>query len=106
MADFFFLEITNLFQLLEEQREEAKRSRALNLSHAQRARFPRRSVLYFRNLTKYNKQPAQADMAFAVFQLSIGVPEAEIAADLDTNYLSSDPNPKVDPVVKTIFGRQ
>jgi hypothetical protein len=32
-------------------------------------------------------------MAFAVFQLSIGMPEAEIAADLDTSYLSSDPNP-------------
>jgi RepB DNA-primase from phage plasmid len=91
MAQHFYLEIASQYELMEQERESARQARQ-NLSHAERMRLTRKPLSYFRELPKYDRQPAQADMAFAVFHLAAGFSEGEIAADLEADYLSSDPN--------------
>jgi hypothetical protein len=90
-SQHFYLETASRFELLEHEREEARQARQ-NLSHVERGRSVRKPLSYFRGLPKYDRQPAQADMAFAVFHLAVGLPESEIAADLEADYLSSNPN--------------
>lgn len=87
----FYLETASQFELLEHEREQARQARQ-KLPHAGGVRAIRKPLSYFRQLPKYDRQPAQADMAFAVFHLAVGLSEGEIAADLEAEYLSSDPN--------------
>ncbi len=93
-AAYLRLEMTKLYQLQEQERE------ARVVQHQTRpvpvSGHPAYSCLSlerFRNAAKFHDRPAAADLAFCIAALSLRMPEDAIAADLDTNYLSSDPNP-------------
>ena len=94
-AEAFGLEMTNRYQLQQEQNMRAIERRA-----EQQKRFPHTVVRYsklsverFRALPKYHDRPAAADMAFCISALSLEMPEDAIMRALDNDYLSRDPNP-------------
>jgi hypothetical protein len=88
------LEMTKLYQLQEQEREaRAVQHQARPVPVSGQPAYSCLSLERFRNAPKFHLRPAAADLAFCVAALSLRMPEDAIAADLDTNYLSSDPNP-------------
>lgn len=88
------LEVTRLYQLQELVRE--RRTAQLQsepVSASGKPAFSYLSLERFRNAAKFHDRPAAADIAFCVAAISLQMPDDAIAAALDTNYLSSDPNP-------------
>jgi hypothetical protein len=88
------LEVPKLHQLQEQERE----ARAVQLqskpsSVSGQPAYSCLSLERFRNAAKFHDRPAAADIAFCVAAISLRMPDDAIAAALDTNYLSSDPNP-------------
>lgn len=88
------LEVTKLYQLQEQEREA--RAAQLQSKPVSTIGLPAYSCLSlerFRNAAKFHDRPAAADIAFCVAAISLRMPDDAIAAALDTNYLSRDPNP-------------
>jgi hypothetical protein len=90
----FRLEVTKLYQLHEQERESrAVQHQARPVPASGQPAYSCLSLERFRNATKFHDRPAAADIAFCVAAISLRMPDDAIAAALDTNYLSSDPNP-------------
>jgi hypothetical protein len=88
------LEVTKLYQLNEQQREaRAAQHQARSVPASGQPAYSCLSLERFRNAAKFHDRPAAADIAFCVAAISLRMPDDAIAAALDTNYLSSDPNP-------------
>ena len=88
------LEVTKLYQLQEQEREtRAAQLQSKPASVAGQPAYSCLSLERFRNAAKFHDRPAAADIAFCVAAISLQMPDDAIAAALDTNYLSSDPNP-------------
>jgi len=88
------LEVTKLYQLNEQQREaRTAQHQARSVPASGQPAYSCLSLERFRNATKFHDRPAAADIAFCVAAISLRMPDDAIAAALDTNYLSSDPNP-------------
>lgn len=88
------LEVTKLYQLQEQEREaRAAQLQSKSASVSGQPAYSCLSLERFRNATKFHDRPAAADIAFCVAAISLRMPDDAIAAALDTNYLSSDPNP-------------
>ncbi len=88
------LEVTKLYQLNEQQREaRAAQHQARSVPASRQPAYSCLSLERFRNAAKFHDRPAAADIAFCVAAISLPMPDDAIAAALDTNYLSSDPNP-------------
>jgi hypothetical protein len=85
------LEVTKLYQLQKQEREAQHPSRPTVVSG--QPAYQCLSLERFRNAGKFRDRPAAADIAFCVAAISLRMPDDAIAAALDTNYLSSDPNP-------------
>lgn len=88
------LEVTKLYQLQEQERETRMvqiQSRPVSVSG--QPAYSCLSLERFRNAAKFHLRPAAADIAFCVAAISLRMPDDAIAAALDTNYLSRDPNP-------------
>lgn len=88
------LEVTKLYQLQEQERET--RTAHLQSKPAAVSGQPAYSCLSlerFRNAAKFQDRPAAADIAFCVAAISLRMPDDTIAAALESNYLSRDPNP-------------
>ena len=92
MAEILYMELTNHLQLQEEQQAQARAQIRERLSHARGREVQKRALSHYRNLPKYHGDPKSADIAFCVFNLALGISESELAADLDTNYLSRNPD--------------
>ncbi len=94
-AAFLRLELTMRFQLREQERQRHAAERAqLFASQHRGRRFSHLSLDRFRTSPRYSGRPAAADMAFCVAALSLAMPENEIVAALNADYLSRDPNPR------------
>jgi hypothetical protein len=90
----FRLEVTRLYQLHEQEREFRAVQHQVRLEPASgQPAYSYLSLDRFRNAAKFHDRPAAADIAFCVAAISLRMPDDAIAAALDTNYLSSDPNP-------------
>jgi hypothetical protein len=90
----FRLEVTRLYQLHEQEREFRAVQHQVRLEPASgQPAYSCLSLERFRNAAKFHDRPAAADIAFCVAAISLRMPDDAIAAALDTNYLSSDPNP-------------
>ena len=90
----FRLEVTKLYQLHEQQCEaRAAQHQSRPVPASGQPAYSCLSLGRFRNATKFHDRPAAADIAFCVAAISLRMPDDAIAAALDTNYLSSDPNP-------------
>jgi len=88
------LEVTKLYQLHEQQREaRTALHQARPVPASSPPAYQSLSLERFRNAAKFHDRPAAADIAFCVAAISLRMPDDAIAAALDTNYLSSDPNP-------------
>ena len=94
MADILYLELTNNLQLQDEQQAQARAQIRERHSHARGREVQKRPLSHYRDLPKYHGDPKSADMAFCVFNLALGISECELAADLETNYLSRNPDPR------------
>ena len=93
-AAYLRLEMTKLYQLQEQEREtSAAKHSASSIATAGRPSHSWLSLEHFRNAPKFHDRPAAADLAFCVAALSLRMPEDAIAATLDSQYLSRDPNP-------------
>lgn len=92
LAAMFHIEITKLLQLLDEQQAVARSEMRRRLSRGKGAEVEKRSLSHYRNLPKYHEDPKSADIAFCVFNLALGISEAELATELENNYLSSNPD--------------
>jgi hypothetical protein len=86
------MEITKHLQLLDEQQAQARQEMRQRLSRSSGREVAKRPLAHYRNLAKYHDDPKSADMAFCVFNLSRGISEAELAADLESHYLSRHPD--------------
>ena len=92
-AAYLRMEMTKLYQLLEQEREEcAVQHQARSAPVSGQPEYSCLSLERFRNAPKFHNRPASADLAYCIAALSLRMPEDAIAAALDTNYLSSDPN--------------
>ena len=88
------LEVTKLYQLHEQEREAHALQHSSRPAHISgRPAYSCLSLELFRNAAKFRDRPAAADIAFCVAAVSLRMPDDAIAAALETNYLSSDPNP-------------
>ena len=93
-AAYLRLEMTKLYQLQEQEREaRATKHSASSIATAGRSSHSWLSLERFRNAPKFHDRPAAADLAYCVAALSLRMPEDAIAATLDSQYLSRDPNP-------------
>jgi hypothetical protein len=90
-AAFLRLEMTQQFQLREQERE---RRIAQFLSDAGGRRSSHLSLERFRLSPRYAGRPASADIAFCVAAYSLAMPVVDIANALAADYLSRDPNPR------------
>jgi hypothetical protein len=88
----FHMEISKHLELLDEQHALAHERMGQRLSHARGREVRKRPLSHYRNLPKYHDDPKSADIAFCVFNLAMGISEAELAADLESHYLSRNPN--------------
>lgn len=94
-AAFTRLEMTKLYQLREQEREQ--RIALLQERSALTGtvgRFTHLSLDLFRTSSKYAGRPAAADIAFCLAATSLAMPETAIADTLSSAYLSRDPNPR------------
>jgi hypothetical protein len=90
----FRLEVTKLYQLHEQEREaRAVQHQPRPVPVSGQPAYSCLSLERFRNATKFHDRPAAADIAFCVAAISLRMPDDAIAATLEINYLSSDPNP-------------
>ena len=90
----FRLEVTKLYQLHEQERESrAVQHQPRPVPVSGQPAYSCLSLERFRNATKFHDRPAAADIAFCVAAISLRMPDDAIAATLEINYLSSDPNP-------------
>jgi hypothetical protein len=93
-AAYLRLEMTKLYQLQEQDREaRAVQHQARPVPVSGQPAYSWLSLERFRNAPKFHLRPAAADLAFCVAALSLRMPEDAIAATLDSQYLSRDPNP-------------
>ncbi len=93
-AALFRLGVTKLYQLHEQERESrAVKHQTRPESVSGQPAYSCLSLERFRNAGKFHDRPAAADIAFCVAAISLRMSDDAIAAALDTNYLSSDPNP-------------
>jgi len=93
-AAWLRLEVTKLYQLHEQERESrAVRHQARPEPASGQPAYSCLSLERFRNAAKFHDRPAAADIAFCVAAISLRMPDDAIAAALETNYLSRDPNP-------------
>ncbi|MGA3133654.1 MAG: RepB family DNA primase [Terracidiphilus sp.] len=87
-------EITKLYQLDEQERESrAVQYQTRPTPATGQPAYSCLSLERFRDAAKFHDRPAAADIAFCVAAISLRMPDEAIAAALETNYLSSDPNP-------------
>ena len=90
----FRLEVTKLYQLHEQEREaRAVQHQPRPVPVSGQPAYSCLSLERFRNAAKFHDRPAAADIAFCVAAISLRMPDDAIAATLEINYLSSDPNP-------------
>ena len=90
----FRLEVTKLYQLHEQERDaRAVQHQPIPVPVSGQPAYSCLSLERFRNATKFHDRPAAADIAFCVAAISLRMPDDAIAATLEINYLSSDPNP-------------
>jgi hypothetical protein len=90
----FRLEVTKLYQLHEQERDaRAVQHQPIPVPVSGQPAYSCLSIERFRNATKFHDRPAAADIAFCVAAISLRMPDDAIAATLEINYLSSDPNP-------------
>jgi len=88
------LEVARLYQLHEQEREaRAVQYQARPVPRSGHPAYSCLSLERFRTAAKFHDRPAAADIAFCVAAISLRMPDDAIAAALETNYLSSDPNP-------------
>jgi hypothetical protein len=88
------LEVTKLYQLQEQEREiRAAKLQSKPACVSGQPAYSCLSLERFRNAAKFQDRPAAADIAFCVAAISLRMPDDAIAAALETNYLSRDPNP-------------
>jgi hypothetical protein len=88
------LEMTKLYQLQEQEREtRAVQYQMRPIPVSGQTAYSCLSLERFRNAPKFLDRPAAADLAFCVAALSLRMPEDAIAATLDSQYLSRNPNP-------------
>ena len=93
-AAYLRLEMTKLYQLQERDREtRAAQHHPVTYPAAGRPPHSWLSLERFRNASKFHDRPAAADLAFCVAAISLRMPDDAIAANLDSQYLSRDPNP-------------
>lgn len=92
LADMLFLELSQQLQLLDEQQAQAREQMRDRLSHARGREVRKRPLSHYRDLPKYSGDAKSADIAFCVFNLAQGISESELAADLENNYLSRNPD--------------
>jgi hypothetical protein len=92
LATMFHMEITKHLQLLDEQQALAREELRQRLSHVRGREVRKRPLSHYRNLPKYHDDAKSADIAFCVFNLARGISEAELAADLESHYLSRNPD--------------
>jgi hypothetical protein len=92
LATMFHMEITKHLELLDEQQALAREEMRQRLSHVRGREVRKRPLSHYRNLPKYHDDPKSADIAFCVFNLARGISEAELAADLESHYLSRNPD--------------
>ena len=88
------LEVTRLYQLQEQER--VARAAQLHMKLASVSGPPAyscSSLERFRGAAKFHDRPAAADIAFCIAAIALRMPDDAIAAALETNYLSRDPNP-------------
>ena len=87
------LEVAKLYQLHEQEREaRAVQYQARPVPRSGKPAYSCLSLERFRSAAKFHDRPAAADIAFCVAAISLRMPDDAIAAVLETNYLSSDPN--------------
>lgn len=88
------LEVTKLYQLQEQEREaRAAQLQSKPVFATGQPAYSSLSLERFRNAAKFHDRPAAADIAFCVAAISLRMPDDTIAAALECNYLSRDPNP-------------
>jgi hypothetical protein len=88
------LEVTKLYQLQEQERQtRAAQLQSRPASVSGQPAYSCLSLERFRNSPKFHDRPAAADIAFCVAAISLRMPDDAIAAALECNYLSRDPNP-------------
>ena len=88
------LEVTKLYQLQEQEREiRAAKLQSKPACVSGQPAYSCLSLERFRNAAKFHDRPAAADIAFCVAAISLRMPDDAIAAALESNYLSRDPNP-------------
>lgn len=88
------LEATKLYQLQQQEREtQAARFQSRPRSASGLPTYTCLSLERFRNAAKFRLRPAAADIAFCVAAIVLRMPDDAIAAALENNYLSRDPNP-------------
>ena len=88
------LEVTKLYQLQEQEREaRAAQRQTMPVPVSVQPAYSCLTLERFRNAAKFHDRPAAADIAFCVAAISLRMPDDAIAAALDSNYLSRDPNP-------------
>lgn len=93
MAAFLRLELTNQFQLQQQQQQHRiALSKSIPFSPKGGPRYSHLSLERFRTSPKYHDRPAAADLAFCVAAMSLQMPEDAIAGTLSGEYLSRDPN--------------
>jgi hypothetical protein len=92
VAAMFHMEITKHLELLDERQVLAREEMRQRLSHPKGRQVWKRSLSHYRHLPKYHDDPKSADIAFCVFNLAMGISEAELAADLESQYLSRNPD--------------
>ncbi len=92
-AAYLRLEMTRLYQLQEQEREaRSVQHQARPVPISGQPAYSCLSLERFRNAPKFHLRPAAADLAFCIAALSLRMPEDAIAATLDSQYLSRDPN--------------
>lgn len=88
------LEVTKLYQLQQQEREtRTARFQSRPVSRSGQPTYSCLSLERFRSAAKFRLRPAAADIAFCVAAIVLKMPDDAIAAALETNYLSRDPNP-------------
>jgi hypothetical protein len=93
-AAYLRLEMTELYQLQEQEREaRAAQHTPTILPGSGSPAHSWLSLERFRNAPKFRDRPAAADLAFCVAAISLRIPDDAIAGTLDSLYLSRDPNP-------------
>jgi hypothetical protein len=86
--------MTKLYQLQQHERQiRIAEYQAVASSPSRDSRYSSLSLERFRSSAKYHDRPAAADIAFCVAAYSLEMPEDAIANSLDSQYLSSNPNP-------------